>query len=294
MKRESEPSAHARTAQAKRTLKLWLNFMRSAMRFSRSFLTSAWRFCVSRCFSSLTKSRNAGSASAGGWRGARSISTHTLSKREAERARTLGAGLGVPLGTLLPSGALTATFGTSFSFSFSALSLPSSFPPAAAAATADGAVEPFVDPALRAPGGTYAFWPLTTAPYLSSSPSPAAAPAAPVRFITRSSATCALPVVPPRISFASACARRSRSLKSAALRSSRVVYASSSNTGRTPNSRSFAANWSQPPGPAALAPAPNVRSSPPPVDGAPAPPAADACASGAQACSSRSRRGAAL
>jgi hypothetical protein len=48
-----------------RTLKFWLNFTRSAMRLSMSFLIIACRFCASRCFSLVTKSRNAGTASAG-------------------------------------------------------------------------------------------------------------------------------------------------------------------------------------------------------------------------------------
>jgi len=47
-------------------LKPWLNLSRSAMRFSLSLLTNAWRFWVNRCFSCVTNSRNAGSASAGG------------------------------------------------------------------------------------------------------------------------------------------------------------------------------------------------------------------------------------
>ena len=41
------------------SLKLWLKRMRSAIRFSRSLLTSACLFWLSLCFSFVTKSRNA-------------------------------------------------------------------------------------------------------------------------------------------------------------------------------------------------------------------------------------------
>ena len=92
------------------------------------------------------------------------------------------------------------------------------------------------------------------------------------------------------ISFASAAALRSRSLKSGAFLSSLVVYASSSNAALTPNSFSLTANWSQVPLPE---PGPNVSSStlraPGRVGAGPGPLAKSV--SSAHACSSRSRRG---
>lgn len=50
------------------TLKSRLNLTSSAMRLSISLLTSACLFCVRRCFSLVTKSRNAGRGSAGGYK----------------------------------------------------------------------------------------------------------------------------------------------------------------------------------------------------------------------------------
>ena len=107
------------------------------MRLSISLFIKACFFFRSRSFSVETKFLNAGTASAGCL------------------AAPLGAGEGtlladgvdevVALRTAAPSGALTATFGSS---DFTG-------------GVTDAAV-------LRAPGGTYAFAPRTTAPYLAS------------------------------------------------------------------------------------------------------------------------------
>lgn len=48
-------------------MNVWLNFSSSAFRLSISLLTSACFFCVKRCLSFVTKSRNAGNGSAGGY-----------------------------------------------------------------------------------------------------------------------------------------------------------------------------------------------------------------------------------
>ena len=111
---------------------------RSERRLSISLFISACFFFRSRSFSVETKFRKAGTASAGCF-----------------AAVPLGAGEGtlLPVGvdavvaladTAVPSGALTATFGSSD--------------------LAGGVVT--VPAVLRAPGGTYAFAPRTTAPYL--------------------------------------------------------------------------------------------------------------------------------
>ena len=110
---------------------------RSDSRLSISLFIKACFFFRSRSFSVETKFLNAGTASAGCL------------------AAPLGAGEGtlladgvdevVALGTAAPSGALTATFGSS---DFTG-------------GVTDVAV-------LRAPGGTYAFAPRTTALYLAS------------------------------------------------------------------------------------------------------------------------------
>lgn len=114
---------------------------RSERRLSISLFIKACFFFRSRSFSVETKFLNAGTASAG-----------CLAVLEV-----LGAGDGTLLAegvdevvveTAVPSGALTATFGSSV--------------------LAGGVVVIPAAPVLRAPGGTYAFAPRTTAPYLNS------------------------------------------------------------------------------------------------------------------------------
>lgn len=149
----------------RRTLKFWLNLTSSAIRLSISFFMSACFFLRSRSFSFDTKSRNAGTASTAGYNIYRASNVPVnlylpcASTQASAGRRTLppaaGAGEGVfgggvpvavwVLPTMEPSGAFTATLGTS-----------------------DLGLRTVVGfmPGLRAPGGTYAFTLRTTAPYL--------------------------------------------------------------------------------------------------------------------------------
>jgi hypothetical protein len=109
-------------------LNVWLNFSSSAFRLSISLLTSACFFCVKRCLSFVTKSRNAGNGSAGGLLEADDVDGVGEGDLTARGATSFGA-------TGVPSGPLTDTLGTSFG----------------------GGLVPEAGPvvcSLRAPGGT--------------------------------------------------------------------------------------------------------------------------------------------
>lgn len=80
------------------------------MRLSMSLFTSAWRFWVRRCFSSFTKSRNAGSGSAGGF---------APWPFGAGDGALLDAGLAPGAARAAPSGPFSASLGTAACFSLS-------------------------------------------------------------------------------------------------------------------------------------------------------------------------------
>ena len=138
------------------------------MRLSISLLTSAWRFCVKRCFSSFTKSRKAGSGSAGGF---------APWPFGAGDGALLDAGLAPVPEIAVPSGPFTATLGTAADFSlspFACVGLGTGLVAEAAMLAGNSCAGPGEDeaggkPGRRAPGGTYAFCPRTTAPYLRKS-----------------------------------------------------------------------------------------------------------------------------
>jgi hypothetical protein len=175
---------------------------------------------------------------------------------------------GVSFGaTAVPSGPSTETFGISgFGTGLVMAELPADAPCWC----------------FRAPGGMYAFEPLTTAPYLSSSFKPLSSRS---RFL--SSTRWGLLTIVPRISLAIRCAFLSLSLKSAAFLSSFVVYTSSSNDVVTPNICSFTANWSHEILPVAVVP--KVTSSTIPSWRVVAAGGDPGKATGCHACNSRSR-----